>query len=439
MTPARAWTPTSDRRTTSSVTSTGGGWRRPRSLRTKGPGDPSCTSPTRPSSRSARSSRVSPSGSSRARRGSATTPCGSPASTPPSWTSRRSRLAATSRCVRCSTPSTACATCATSSAFLGEFEQIGGSGAFAVYVDVDGKNSDRTLVNVVQGGLGLPDETYYHDEKFAEIREKYVAFLTRMFELVERPDAGRRGRDGDGGRDPALPGALGARRDARRPEDLQPAGPRGPAEALPGLRLDGLHPQPGRLGGDHRRDLRPAAVVPRAPLRRPGRGADRGLARLARGPRRPGLRAVPRRGVRRDQLRLLRPHPRRYAGAARAVEARRRAGRGLDRRGGRPRVRRASLPAGVQGDDGGAGRQPAARLPAVDLGAGLDERGDQAGGLPEARPVPVEDRLPRRRSATTPRSSSCPTTCSRTSLRPTPSRRGASWPRSAPRSTATSG
>src|SRR4051794_24135890 len=74
-------------------------------------------------------------------------------------------------------------------AFLGEFEQIGGSGAFGVYIDVDGKNSDRSLVNLVQGGLGLPDESYYHDEKFAEIREKYVAFLTRMFELVERPDA----------------------------------------------------------------------------------------------------------------------------------------------------------------------------------------------------------------------------------------------------------
>jgi putative endopeptidase len=73
-------------------------------------------------------------------------------------------------------------------AFLGEFEQIGGSGAFGIYVDVDGKNSDRTLFNVVQGGLGLPDESYYHDEKFAEIREKYVAFLTRMFALVTHHD-----------------------------------------------------------------------------------------------------------------------------------------------------------------------------------------------------------------------------------------------------------
>ena len=36
-------------------------------------------------------------------------------------------------------------------AFLGEFEQIGGSGVFGIYVDVDGKNSDRTLFNVVAG------------------------------------------------------------------------------------------------------------------------------------------------------------------------------------------------------------------------------------------------------------------------------------------------
>jgi endothelin-converting enzyme/putative endopeptidase len=73
-------------------------------------------------------------------------------------------------------------------AFLGEFEQIGGSGPFGVYVDVDAKDSDRCLVNLTQGGLGLPDESYYHDEKFAEIREKYVDFLTRMFSLIDRSD-----------------------------------------------------------------------------------------------------------------------------------------------------------------------------------------------------------------------------------------------------------
>jgi putative endopeptidase len=74
------------------------------------------------------------------------------------------------------------------SAFLGEFEQIGGSGAFGTFVDVDAKDSDRCLVNLMQGGLGMPDESYYREEKFAEQRQKYVEFLTRMFGLVENPD-----------------------------------------------------------------------------------------------------------------------------------------------------------------------------------------------------------------------------------------------------------
>ncbi|MCW2603727.1 MAG: hypothetical protein JWN61_1862 [Pseudonocardiales bacterium] len=73
-------------------------------------------------------------------------------------------------------------------AFLGRFERIGGRGVFGSYVDTDDRNSDRYLVNLSQGGLGLPDESYYTDEKFAEIREKYVAYLTRAFELAARPD-----------------------------------------------------------------------------------------------------------------------------------------------------------------------------------------------------------------------------------------------------------
>jgi putative endopeptidase len=73
-------------------------------------------------------------------------------------------------------------------AFLGEFERIGGHGLFGSYVDTDSKNSERYLFNLVQGGLGLPDESYYRDEKFADIREKYVAYLTRLFGLAEHPD-----------------------------------------------------------------------------------------------------------------------------------------------------------------------------------------------------------------------------------------------------------
>ena len=72
--------------------------------------------------------------------------------------------------------------------FLGRFERVGGRGVFGSYVDTDDRNSDRYLVNLSQGGLGLPDESYYTDEKFAEIRGKYLAYLTRTFELAGRAE-----------------------------------------------------------------------------------------------------------------------------------------------------------------------------------------------------------------------------------------------------------
>ena len=75
-------------------------------------------------------------------------------------------------------------------AFLGRFERAGGRGLFGSYVDTDDRNSDRYLVNLSQGGLGLPDESYYRDDKFAEIRTAYVGYLTRVFELIGRADPG---------------------------------------------------------------------------------------------------------------------------------------------------------------------------------------------------------------------------------------------------------
>ena len=68
-------------------------------------------------------------------------------------------------------------------AFVGEFERIGGAGLFGSYVDTDRKDSDRYLVYLVQGGLGLPDESYYREDKFAEIREKYATYLAALLRL----------------------------------------------------------------------------------------------------------------------------------------------------------------------------------------------------------------------------------------------------------------
>jgi putative endopeptidase len=72
-------------------------------------------------------------------------------------------------------------------AFLGEFERTGGGGIFGSYIDTDDRDSDRYLVNITQGGLGLPDESYYREEKFEEIRGKYVDYLTTLLTLAEQP------------------------------------------------------------------------------------------------------------------------------------------------------------------------------------------------------------------------------------------------------------
>ncbi|WP_200936338.1 M13 family metallopeptidase [Marmoricola sp. Leaf446] len=75
------------------------------------------------------------------------------------------------------------------SRFLGSFERRGGGGLFGSFVDTDDRDSDRYLVQVGQGGIGLPDESYYREDKHAEVRDKYVAYLRRLLTLAERPDA----------------------------------------------------------------------------------------------------------------------------------------------------------------------------------------------------------------------------------------------------------
>ncbi|MEO6310633.1 MAG: M13-type metalloendopeptidase [Leifsonia sp.] len=75
---------------------------------------------------------------------------------------------------------------------LGRLERAGVSGAFQLYVDNDPGNPERYLVFVEQGGIGLPDESYFRDEKFAEVRTAYRSFLERMFTLAGFEDASER-------------------------------------------------------------------------------------------------------------------------------------------------------------------------------------------------------------------------------------------------------
>jgi putative endopeptidase len=67
---------------------------------------------------------------------------------------------------------------------LGQFERTGTSGLFGMYVDNDPNDPTRYLLNLYQGGLGLPDEAYYREDKHKEIREAYLPHIQKMFELA---------------------------------------------------------------------------------------------------------------------------------------------------------------------------------------------------------------------------------------------------------------
>jgi len=68
-------------------------------------------------------------------------------------------------------------------ALAGRLHRTGVGDAIGLCVDTDARNSSRYLVHLNQSGLGLPDESYYRDESFADIRASYVAHLARMLEL----------------------------------------------------------------------------------------------------------------------------------------------------------------------------------------------------------------------------------------------------------------
>ena len=69
-------------------------------------------------------------------------------------------------------------------AMVGALERAGVGGLWGSYVDNDPGNPERYLVNIYQGGLGLPDREYYTDEKYADIREEYVPHISRMLMLA---------------------------------------------------------------------------------------------------------------------------------------------------------------------------------------------------------------------------------------------------------------
>jgi len=67
-----------------------------------------------------------------------------------------------------------------------EMEAEGGVGFVGLSVGTDAKNSNRNVINVGLGRLGLPDRDYYvsEDADSKEKREKYVAHVARMLQYL---------------------------------------------------------------------------------------------------------------------------------------------------------------------------------------------------------------------------------------------------------------
>jgi putative endopeptidase len=70
----------------------------------------------------------------------------------------------------------------------------GSSILFRAGSDQDFDDSERQIVHIGQGGLGLPDRDYYtaQDDKSKETRERYLAHVQKVFELIGEPGAAAR-------------------------------------------------------------------------------------------------------------------------------------------------------------------------------------------------------------------------------------------------------
>ena len=77
-------------------------------------------------------------------------------------------------------------------ATLGAVERSGVAGMFGMYVSPDQGDPNRYLITLVQGGIGLPDESYYREEQFAEVRAAYLRHIERMLGLAGFDDAAAR-------------------------------------------------------------------------------------------------------------------------------------------------------------------------------------------------------------------------------------------------------
>ena len=172
--------------------------------------------------------------------GRAPRPARSATSSPASWTRPAPNASASSRSRPTSRRSTRSRQGRARPHSWRRFSATESAASSGPMVTTDDKQSDRYIVYLNQGGIGLPDESYYRDAKFKPIREKYVAHVEKIFELAGLAGPEGRRRAGHGRRDRAGQAPLGPRQEPRPHADLQQEGPQGTRGADARLRLGGL-------------------------------------------------------------------------------------------------------------------------------------------------------------------------------------------------------
>jgi putative endopeptidase len=67
-------------------------------------------------------------------------------------------------------------------------QRVGVQGLIGVSVNPDSKKSDQNIAYLSQGGLGLPDESYYRESKYEKLRNAYSAHIRKMLALANLPN-----------------------------------------------------------------------------------------------------------------------------------------------------------------------------------------------------------------------------------------------------------
>lgn len=70
-------------------------------------------------------------------------------------------------------------------ALSGRLMKEGIGSFFGVYVGTDPHDSSAYMLSFVQSGIGLPDEAYYREDAYSQIRDEYVAHLERLIALAD--------------------------------------------------------------------------------------------------------------------------------------------------------------------------------------------------------------------------------------------------------------